>query len=439
MRAWVMVGAIAAALTAAPGARAQAPVQAPCAFLFQLGGDQINLTFPDAGARYWGASMVIPPGGYVEFKGRFPHARYFSLATYDAKTAAIDGIADAAIQPDAGSTNPFLPGADRDAEKRSYTVRLVNARMPASGRAPNTLYTSNADGSKTTYPAPLTGLGMRVYEPDADVDDSGGVGLPKVTLVSADGARVELGGCQALTLPDLGVQQLLAAAGEGVALTGPGLLAPKLPAWRKYTNAAAVLAGYALDNDVTAAGYEAVRAALDGVLPTGGFFENPDNKYVSALVSREHGQVLALRGKLPTTPATRYGSARMGSGQLRYWSLCAFSQWSSLYDCASDEDVPVDRERRFTIVLSTAAARPRNARVSCGVAWLPLGPLPQTVLLLRNMLAAPGFAEAIQNIAVGKEAAGMGAYYPRGTYYRTTAEFERLGCPADTTRRRARR
>lgn len=415
--------------SAPAAAQVSGSVSAPCPWQFQIGGDQVNLTYPDAGARYWGGTLPLLPGTYIEFRGEFPRSRYFSLATYDPKSAAIDGLADAAINPDPGSTNPFRPGADRTTSRRAFTARLVNERVPASGRAPNTLYNESADGSRSARAFNGAGLGLRIYEPDAGTGDTGGVRLPQATLVLADGTRVALGGrCQTLKLPDVGTQPLLAGAGEGIPAWGPGLLAPAEVQWRRYTNAPNVLAGLVLDNDLTADTYTALRETLEERVPSGGFFENPDNKYVTALTSREHGQVLVLEGRLPTTPSTRYGDERMGTGQLRYWSLCTFSQASSLYDCVTDEDVPVGGDRRFTIALSTAAARPANARPACGVAWLPLGPHPQTMLMLRNMLPAPGFTEAIQRVAVGNEREEMGDHYPRGTYLRTSAAFERRGC-----------
>jgi hypothetical protein len=49
-------------------------------------------------------------------------------------------------------------------------------------------------------------------------------------------------------------------------------------------------------------------------------------------------------------------------------------------------------------------------------------------VILRNMLPAADFVQAIQNVQVGREPAMMGPYYPVGRYYSTTAAFERLGC-----------
>jgi hypothetical protein len=93
-----------------------------------------------------------------------------------------------------------------------------------------------------------------------------------------------------------------------------------------------------------------------------------------------------------------------------------------------DEDVPVDDDGTYTIVVSRPDARPANATAECGVAWLPADPSGDTVLAYRHMLPDVSFRQAIQNIRPGTEEQTMGDYYPRGTYYDTAAGFERLGC-----------
>jgi hypothetical protein len=92
-------------------------------------------------------------------------------------------------------------------------------------------------------------------------------------------------------------------------------------------------------------------------------------------------------------------------------------------------------ERRYTIVVSRPADRPRNARAACGVQWLNWGrqtAVPEQpgygLLLVRNMLASPVFAHAVQNVSeLGTERQVMGPYHPSPTYTSRRA-FERLGC-----------
>jgi hypothetical protein len=217
-------------------------------------------------------------------------------------------------------------------------------------------------------------------------------------------------------LPDAGVTTTLAEAGSGDrAAANTNTRAEDPPVWHKFTSMAAALTGGS--------------ALADGA-PDGGFGDNPDNKYVYAHLSQGFGQVVAFTAKAPTFPLTYDGQRRMGTGQLRYWSFCTNAQTTQVYACRQDDQVPVGKDGLYTVVVSTKAARPANATTACGVAWIPSGPLSQSILILRNMLPDPSFAEAIQRAKPGTEAATMGVYYPRGKYFATTADFERRGCPA---------
>ena len=76
------------------------------------------------------------------------------------------------------------------------------------------------------------------------------------------------------------------------------------------------------------------------------------------------------------------------------------------------------------MAISTASTRPLSAGPGCTIAWLPKGPLPSAPIILRNMLPDPGFAEAIQHAQQGTEVKTLGAYYPRGFYFRHAADFD---------------
>ena len=85
--------------------------------------------------------------------------------------------------------------------------------------------------------------------------------------------------------------------------------------------------------------------------------------------------MLTIQARLPTTPQTYAGQRRMGSGQLRFWSLCSGESRVTLrtHDCVSDRELPIDSGRRYTVVVSEAADRPSNATESCGVSWVDWG------------------------------------------------------------------
>jgi hypothetical protein len=107
-------------------------------------------------------------------------------------TRAIDGIHDTQIAPDRGSINPFVADAVRTSVRRSYTVYVRKATLPAGGRARNTVYTANGKPvpqTKTSQPTQTATLIYRVYEADQGLDVTGGVGLPELELVSDDGTQ----------------------------------------------------------------------------------------------------------------------------------------------------------------------------------------------------------------------------------------------------------
>lgn len=144
-----------------------------------------NIIWPDSHTDYPVSIDTVPAGGKIVLHGRFPHARFFSLTTSSVLGVIRGHLYDTEIKPDKGSTNPFLPGANRNATHRSYTVTVLDQPDPGPGHeAPNTLYggiTGQAPGA-----GPLL-IVERVYLPDAKRDFSGGVGVPAATYVAADG------------------------------------------------------------------------------------------------------------------------------------------------------------------------------------------------------------------------------------------------------------
>ena len=166
---------------------------------------------------------------------------------------------------------------------------------------------------------------------------------------------------------------------------------------------------------------------------TGGFYPNLDNNYVRTIINRKHGKVFVMRGKLPKTPKTYHGDEFMTKGELVYWSICSNQGFANtrVNDCFFDEQVPVNNNGEYIIVVSREEDRPRNAYPECGFGWLPMaddgdGAIDEdvTVIQIRNMLASPDFKHAIQNVnEIGKEKQVMGPYLPV-SFYTTTGAFE---------------
>ena len=173
-------------------------------------------------------------------------------------------------------------------------------------------------------------------------------------------------------------------------------------------------------------------------IDSGGLYPNVDNAYVSALHVPQAGQVLVIRGKLPSTvDGTHPQPWPAGDTAMRYWSVCnnVYLPPYPVLGCADDDHVPVDAQGHYTIVTSAPADRPRNATTEQGVVWLANAtwlPTARHLVLIRNMLPN-GFAPAVQNVPVNSSPAVkrsiMQAYYPRA-WVCSTRRFEQGGWQA---------
>lgn len=142
-----------------------------------------NIIWPESHTDYPVSTDAIPAGGKIVLRGQFPHARFFSFTITSPLLQLRYYLYDVNIKPDPGSTNPFLPGADRNVKHRSYTVTIVDQPDPGPGhRRPNTLYAGVAGQAS----APFV-IGERVYLPDQGRDFTGGAGDPAASYVAADG------------------------------------------------------------------------------------------------------------------------------------------------------------------------------------------------------------------------------------------------------------
>jgi hypothetical protein len=128
----------------------------------------------------------MPPGTTLTIRGRFPHARYFKFALYrfEQNTFVALGGEDLAgwdIEPDPGSSNPYVVGADRTAANRNYTIHIVMKDAPKNRaeRAKNTLYAGSEDREIQAV--------IRIYVTDAGYD---GAGLAPADSPSSEGSLV---------------------------------------------------------------------------------------------------------------------------------------------------------------------------------------------------------------------------------------------------------
>jgi len=343
-----------------------------------------------------------------------------SVTTYTPYLFSIDGLHDSAIQADPGSTNPYLFGADRYAAQREYAVTVVFGQKPTAP-PPNTLYTTNEDGSKS---GTSFRIAYRVYRPDLGMDDKGGVPLPRITVNVPGGPSFDVPDCTVPGLPPNGLNDAVANA-DGAA-AGPPWPGTDPPIWHRFYNGL-TSAATLTDNGVTGTQVsDGLNSQIMAHSSRGGFLDNPDNAYVYAGFSRGYGSVVVVHAQLPTFAATYPSAATMpGPTQLRYWSLCSYELASErFYGCLADDEMQTDATGAYTIVYSDPADRP-----ACAANWLPFGPAPESLLIMRNMLPDPSFTNAIQNAGYCTEATDMGPYYPAASYT-TKAALEATGCQA---------
>ena len=396
---------------------------------------------PDIGNTFSTAWFKLPAGAKIVMKGDFPHMRHWSFVTYTEEGVPRDGIYDAEIEPDAGSSNPFRPGVKRDVAPRRYTISIVNG-MPPAQRAPNTIYT-------LAEPGTAIGMHMRNYVPDRSIDWTGGVGVPKVELHTADGkVLAEQEACAATDAPRRGKQVPVTVSKKlWLALNSlPWRPADRTPA----TNfaVAPMVKFYNREHLILDTFFPLIPS--DGMaVEKGGFWSNPVTRYGFTYLSQAYGKVYVVHGKMPRTPSTWGGDpAPMDAeADMRYWSLCTSTAppVGNTVDCVTDENVRpiVDKQGQYSVVVSRAIDRPSNANEKCGVTWMeygngdgiPGGSADFGVVINRHTLVNPKFQNSWFNVkAVHGEAQALGAYLPRVINLHDKARFESLGCPVDTAK-----
>jgi hypothetical protein len=422
----------------APGSSSPTPSASPAvpasederSCLWAVDTTNVNTLFPDTNAIYYVAVLPIPPGGDIRFTGPFAHARYVSFNVYNPILQPTDALTDDEIVPNAGSTNPFLAGANRNAAARSFSLKMVQQTAPTGTRPPNMLYAGQTIATLAASQNEAVVI-YRVYVPDMGLDDTGGVGLPNIVFDYANGQSLTgLPLCNAVaslddTLPNLNT---VPDPVQNLSLPAP---TQTYLAWQKFFDTEAAEAYRVAGLPGGFAVYEGVDTAGGS---SGGFASNADNRYIYADISQAFGNVVALHARMPVTPKTYGREATMGSGDMRYLSICSNDEnLTTVFACLYDEQIPQDAQGNAVIAVSMPADRPANATAACGVAWLDWGTDDQSLLIFRNMLPLPQtqFPEAIQYIPAPpgyNETSVMGAYYPYGEHMQKAA-FEALGCP----------
>lgn len=382
-------------LTAGVAPSAAADPEYGCAWQIMSNSTNLNIAFPDVNATYWVLPYALADGDRIDLNGTYPYARYMSLNTYGTNFDTVDTLRDNQIAPDAGSGNPF---ADPSA-----------AGLPADQRHWHaTVTTGTADHSRNEISALPTGAGaqrvpvgfliIRVYVPDDPQSAPGGVPLPQVSLSRA-GHTTPVPTCAAPFDP--------ATATGPVGAAGTAVLDRAIEA--------AASASF---------GANAPEATFTNPSSTSGLFPNGDNKYVGAKLTYQPGRVVIVRGRAPSFPDTRAGTAPTEPGvDVRYWSMCQNDLVTPypVVACAADFQTAVDDAGYYTYVVAAPADVPTRAATDPTVTVLPWGStdVPAKVLFMRHMLPSrqfyPNSVQASQASGVDPSTS-MGAYYPQSTY-----------------------
>lgn len=352
-----------------------------------------NTGFLDDNASYGIAQipLSVPDGASIRIEGLFAQVRYFSLQSYDGARGGnfIDSVSDNRILPNAGGSLPAnaaaLPTAAYGAP---YTVQLRYADPPANPaqRAPNTLYVGAPD-RRVSPTRVAKQIIYRIYLPNPNTSALGSTPLPRF-FYSGPTGQIEFA-----NTPDRRQCDRIEAASRTSRTINPAIFPRR--------------------NIV----FQPVTGAQDSVL-----YPNGDSTYLRAAFSRAYGDVVVVRSQRMQAPLLPPLVLPV-EPEVRYLSLCQYELASSaVVSCQSDRDTVVQADGYEVSVLSTLEARPATATRAFGVNWQQLGDTRGELMVLRQILARPGFAGDYNRAVNNPElplSVTLGTYAPEITYCRS--------------------
>ena len=277
-----------------------------------------GVAFPERNAQYWIFRFVNEPEAHLKLnlKARFPHARYMAYTLYSLEDDESEGfpvtvngriqhLEDVKIEPREGHANPYLDGADRKADDRSYEIHLIQEKIedlqPGDEPPPNTLVMPSGKQDLALF--------LRIYLPDDADDPKGGVALPTITALDEEsGAELP---CPAAAEGAVTAEDILFSGGFDRA----GILLPE----------------------------NTINTYRPGEFS---FFSNGDCPYLTTPLIHpflNSGLVAVLRFKAPSFPDTRAGDSFSEDDEVRYFSVCIGDwQLTTSSECISDEALKVD-------------------------------------------------------------------------------------------------
>jgi hypothetical protein len=292
--------------------------------------------FPETRAAYWLISFRTKHNNRpirMEFTGQFPHARFMSFTTYHGDTAvAIKAIKDVDIEPTSGSYNPYYESVNRNESKRSYRIFVSPEEFSLEKGNNETLYPQNIETVTVI---------LRVYRADDKFNYQGGVELPQARAFYADD-NTPLPECQRkVNFPSFSpskierlIDEVIEKEQEELNASGFQKLSFALPILPKNNNR--WFPFYAWHSK-------------DGHL-----YPNLHIDYGLTTLSKENGDIVLIKFKAPTFPATGSGQSFLDhSAEVRYWSLCLGGlEETNTIGCISDYEAKLDQRGFVNIIIA---------------------------------------------------------------------------------------
>lgn len=337
-------------------------------FLMSSVGLSVNGAFP------------VEWGGRVELRGRYPRSRYFAYHPNDMDLNNLETLRDVDLEPNPGSINPYRELAE-PGRPNYYTARLVFTGRPENPE-PNTSYVGMKKDGETTNRYLINML--RLYASDiGDGANSGGVPLPEVTIYDADGEVTHHFEECDLYAPG---NEPLRSELRFPALPIADHRGANPPYWSTSSN-------FGAPSDTMA---------------------NADVQYLLTVYSRRFGDIFVVRAKFLTAPDTRSGEPHSADDKdVRLYTLCTYNIWAgSAIDCMLDNELRVDEDGYYTLVISDAERRPGNLAAESAT-WIDWGPYLDGQLSYRYVYRENEMVQQIARGVLGKSVdADMRPYVP---------------------------
>jgi len=322
---------------------------------------RLTPAFPDKCSTYKVLTFKPKTGDFdiLKIHGEFPHARYFSYTIYDSNEGTdIAAFLDQEIQPDPGNINPFKIGADRNAEKRSYTIWISK-----DGVTP-----PNENNSITIPPdVEILILGMRIYRPDKGTNTLGDVPLPKIEFLKED--------LTPGTNPEIGLDLSGIITKVSMFLLNKELIR----SWkigRYFTKGE--IAFYRVSDE--------------------GLFPNAHNEYIIAILPQFYfNKVVVVTFTPPTFEDSYNGEGFKGGKNVRYWSICTGGVGlTATTDCLCDDEIKLNKDGTVTICI--APYYMKKIIEDAGLNYIKWGITYRPMLIYRQLLASESFSGSLHNI-----------------------------------------